>query len=345
MQIELISDPGVFTQTNDCPIWPAGSLAAGGFCTISVTFTPSATTNADRDADDYRQRGGYSADGAAQRDGEIAAVVAADGVYRGGTTPNGTSSRSGRHPDSARVEPSEPVPRVPRPRRRRQRRAIRHTEPVALGGRRRSRRQCELGAIAPRRADPANGRAAKSGAWERRSCRYARDGGTQARWRWDGHGGAGRATCDFHGRLRADPDDRFEAENRRCNPCRMARRDRGDRLNGGARDVLSLAPTHPGFARRSARRSARAASRWMQRLRIASPARSPARHRSRAGRAGKAYLDLSGIVSDQFERAGVTGTYRGVGPCTRCAADRFFSRRAAGGVATGLQMSFVGFTE
>ena len=44
VQIELISDPGVFAQTNNCPIWPAGSLAAGASCTISVTFTPSAAT-------------------------------------------------------------------------------------------------------------------------------------------------------------------------------------------------------------------------------------------------------------------------------------------------------------
>jgi hypothetical protein len=38
--IEMISDPGVFTQTNDCP----ASLAAGASCSISVTFTPSAAT-------------------------------------------------------------------------------------------------------------------------------------------------------------------------------------------------------------------------------------------------------------------------------------------------------------
>ena len=36
--IEMISDPGVFTQTNDCP----AMLAAGASCSISVTFTPSA---------------------------------------------------------------------------------------------------------------------------------------------------------------------------------------------------------------------------------------------------------------------------------------------------------------
>jgi len=36
--IEMISDPGVFKETNDCP----ASLAAGSFCTIAVTFTPGA---------------------------------------------------------------------------------------------------------------------------------------------------------------------------------------------------------------------------------------------------------------------------------------------------------------
>ena len=36
--IEMISDPGIFTETNDCP----ASLAAGSSCTIAVTFTPSA---------------------------------------------------------------------------------------------------------------------------------------------------------------------------------------------------------------------------------------------------------------------------------------------------------------
>ncbi len=39
--IEMISDPAVFTQTNDCP----ASLAPGTGCSISVTFTPSAPTN------------------------------------------------------------------------------------------------------------------------------------------------------------------------------------------------------------------------------------------------------------------------------------------------------------
>ncbi len=44
VQIELISDPGVFTETNTCPAWPTESLAAGKSCTIAVTFTPSAAT-------------------------------------------------------------------------------------------------------------------------------------------------------------------------------------------------------------------------------------------------------------------------------------------------------------
>ena len=36
--IQTISNPGIFTQTNNCP----ATLAAGAQCTISVTFTPSA---------------------------------------------------------------------------------------------------------------------------------------------------------------------------------------------------------------------------------------------------------------------------------------------------------------
>ncbi|MGC2492790.1 PQQ-binding-like beta-propeller repeat protein, partial [Candidatus Binatus sp.] len=38
--VEQISDPGIFTQSNNCP----ATLAAGTDCTISVTFTPSAAT-------------------------------------------------------------------------------------------------------------------------------------------------------------------------------------------------------------------------------------------------------------------------------------------------------------
>jgi hypothetical protein len=40
VQIEMISESGVFAQTNDCH----SSLAAGASCTISVTFTPNAAT-------------------------------------------------------------------------------------------------------------------------------------------------------------------------------------------------------------------------------------------------------------------------------------------------------------
>ena len=38
--IEMISAPGVFMETNNCP----ASLDAGASCSISVTFTPSAAT-------------------------------------------------------------------------------------------------------------------------------------------------------------------------------------------------------------------------------------------------------------------------------------------------------------
>jgi YfiH family protein len=65
---------------------------------------------------------------------------------------------------------------------------------------------------------------------------------------------------------------------------------------------------------------------------------------TRAGRSGKAFIDLRAVARDQLERAGLeAGNIASVGPCTRCASDRFFSRRAAGGKVTGLQMSFVGF--
>jgi hypothetical protein len=69
-----------------------------------------------------------------------------------------------------------------------------------------------------------------------------------------------------------------------------------------------------------------------------------ARIHMRAGRPGKAFIDLRAVVRDQLERAGLAAAnIASVGPCTRCASDRFFSRRAAGGIATGLQLSFVGF--
>ncbi|MGB8684058.1 MAG: peptidoglycan editing factor PgeF [Candidatus Binatus sp.] len=70
-----------------------------------------------------------------------------------------------------------------------------------------------------------------------------------------------------------------------------------------------------------------------------------ARNHTRAGRPGKAFIDLRAIVHDQLERAGLAAAnIASVGPCTRCGSDRFFSRRAAGGKTTGLQMSFVGFS-
>lgn len=70
---------------------------------------------------------------------------------------------------------------------------------------------------------------------------------------------------------------------------------------------------------------------------------SASRHR-RAGRPGKAYLDLRAIVRDQLIEAGLApSAIESVGPCTRCSAARFFSRRAAGGAVTGLQLSFAGF--
>jgi purine-nucleoside/S-methyl-5'-thioadenosine phosphorylase / adenosine deaminase len=64
------------------------------------------------------------------------------------------------------------------------------------------------------------------------------------------------------------------------------------------------------------------------------------------GRRGKNYLDLRGILRWQLRAAGLAdGSIVDVGPCTRCNSDRFFSRRAAGGAATGLQMSFIGLDQ
>jgi purine-nucleoside/S-methyl-5'-thioadenosine phosphorylase / adenosine deaminase len=69
---------------------------------------------------------------------------------------------------------------------------------------------------------------------------------------------------------------------------------------------------------------------------------SGARIHSRAGKPGKAYLDLRAIIRDQLEREGLEATsIANVGPCTRCANDSYFSRRAAGGATSGLQMSFI----
>jgi YfiH family protein len=60
-------------------------------------------------------------------------------------------------------------------------------------------------------------------------------------------------------------------------------------------------------------------------------------------RASKAYLDLRGIVADQLAVAGLErDRIEKVGPCTRCESERYFSRRAASGSVTGLQLSFIG---
>jgi YfiH family protein len=64
----------------------------------------------------------------------------------------------------------------------------------------------------------------------------------------------------------------------------------------------------------------------------------------KVGCPGKAFIDLRAVVRDQLERSGLAAAnIASLGPCTRCAADRFFSRRANGGRITGLQMSFIGF--
>jgi len=65
---------------------------------------------------------------------------------------------------------------------------------------------------------------------------------------------------------------------------------------------------------------------------------------TRGGKPGKAYLDLRAIIRDQLEREGLApDSIASVGPCTRCANDTYFSRRAAGGTTSGLQMSFIAF--
>ena len=64
---------------------------------------------------------------------------------------------------------------------------------------------------------------------------------------------------------------------------------------------------------------------------------------SRAGRLGKSHLDLRAIVTDQLMRAGLPReSIMGVGPCTKCANDRYFSRRA--NASSGLQLSFIGIS-
>jgi purine-nucleoside/S-methyl-5'-thioadenosine phosphorylase / adenosine deaminase len=67
-----------------------------------------------------------------------------------------------------------------------------------------------------------------------------------------------------------------------------------------------------------------------------------ASRRTRSSRPGKAFIDLRGVVRDELERAGLTAdAIVEVGGCTRCQSDRYFSRRAAGGAVTGLQLSCI----
>jgi len=62
---------------------------------------------------------------------------------------------------------------------------------------------------------------------------------------------------------------------------------------------------------------------------------------SRAGRPGKSHLDLRAIVTDQLTSVGLSReSIISVSPCTKCANDRFFSRRA--NASSGLQLSFIG---
>ncbi len=60
----------------------------------------------------------------------------------------------------------------------------------------------------------------------------------------------------------------------------------------------------------------------------------------------KAFIDLKALLRGQLMRAGVeSGAITDVPICTRCSSARFFSRRAAGGGATGLQLSFIGLPD
>ena len=64
---------------------------------------------------------------------------------------------------------------------------------------------------------------------------------------------------------------------------------------------------------------------------------------TRTGVRGKAYLDLRAIVALQLADAGLNpGRIQITGPCTKCDHERYYSRRAAAGATTGLQMSFIG---
>jgi YfiH family protein len=62
----------------------------------------------------------------------------------------------------------------------------------------------------------------------------------------------------------------------------------------------------------------------------------------RKGTPGKGFVDLKAILRDRLIAAGLSpAAITSVGPCTRCAADRYFSRRAAPDGQTGLQLSYI----
>ena len=67
-----------------------------------------------------------------------------------------------------------------------------------------------------------------------------------------------------------------------------------------------------------------------------------AAHHIKKGKPGKALIDLKGILRDRLIAAGLSSdAIVSVGPCTRRAADRYFSRRAAPDGRTGLQLSYI----
>ncbi len=62
----------------------------------------------------------------------------------------------------------------------------------------------------------------------------------------------------------------------------------------------------------------------------------------RKGTPGKGFVDLKAVLRDRLIAAGLApDAITSVGPCTRCAADRYFSRRAAPDGRTGLQLSYI----
>lgn len=66
----------------------------------------------------------------------------------------------------------------------------------------------------------------------------------------------------------------------------------------------------------------------------------------RKGIPGKGFVDLKAVLRDRLIAAGLSpAAITSVGPCTRCAADRYFSRRAAPDGRTGLQLSYIALKE